>query len=191
MTLEQNTLEWLQWRRSKIGASDAPIIMLKSPWSTPYELWMEKIAGVKKSTNWAMQRGHELEPIAREMYEKHSGIKFTPMVKNHPQYEWMIASLDGVSCDGKHIIEIKCPGPENHALAESGEIPEYYVIQMMHQMMVCGLDACTYVSYRNGDIVVIPVERNEELCASILDAEKEFYESMRILEIPTSYKRKI
>ena len=37
--LQQNTPEWLEFRRLRIGASDAPVIMEVSPYTTPYTLW--------------------------------------------------------------------------------------------------------------------------------------------------------
>ena len=43
--LVQQSEEWLEFRRSRIGASDAPIIMGVSPWKTHYKLWVEKIQG--------------------------------------------------------------------------------------------------------------------------------------------------
>jgi predicted phage-related endonuclease len=42
--MQQQTPEWLEFRKNKIGASDAPIIMETSPWKTPYQLWLEKLS---------------------------------------------------------------------------------------------------------------------------------------------------
>lgn len=188
MQYEQNTIEWLQWRRSKIGASDAPVIMNRSPFCTAYELWYEKVAGVKRRKSYAMERGHELEPIARRLYEVHMGMKFAPQVKIHPKYEWMIASLDGISEDGNHIIEIKCPkNPHSHDIAVGGKIPEHYQIQMQHQMEVCGVKESTYVSFYDNAIVILQLEYDAELCKEMLEYERKFYESMRSLTPPEKY----
>jgi len=37
--LQQNTPEWIAFRVDKLGASDAPIIMESSPWTTPDRDW--------------------------------------------------------------------------------------------------------------------------------------------------------
>ncbi len=47
--LIQNTPEWHAFRRKRIGASDAPVIMGISPWKTPYQLWIEKTSGIESS----------------------------------------------------------------------------------------------------------------------------------------------
>ena len=46
--LTQNTPEWLEFRRKKIGASDAPIILEVSTWKTPYQLWLVKEVDLEK-----------------------------------------------------------------------------------------------------------------------------------------------
>ena len=75
MVMQQNTEEWLEFRRDKIGASDAPIIMGKSPWKTPHQLWEEKI-GVRTSSyeTAAMRRGKDLESEARKHFEQQTGL---------------------------------------------------------------------------------------------------------------------
>ena len=42
LSFEQNTNEWLSWRREGIGASDAPVIMGHSPWQKESELLLLK-----------------------------------------------------------------------------------------------------------------------------------------------------
>src|SRR5271170_1345030 len=121
----QNTPEWLEMRRNKIGASDAPIIMQVSPWKTPYQLWEEKLGIAKqKQISYEMQRGTNLEEIARQEFEKMTGLIIFPQVVQHPNFEWMIASLDGIDLAHENIVEIKCPGINDHQYALDGKIPE-------------------------------------------------------------------
>ena len=42
VSVEQGSKEWLALRNNKIGASDAPIIMGESSWTTPFQLWQIK-----------------------------------------------------------------------------------------------------------------------------------------------------
>jgi predicted phage-related endonuclease len=67
--LEQNTSEWLEYRSSHIGGSDAPIICDLSPWKTMEQLYLEKTGFSSKQSFMTakMQRGHDLEPRAREL----------------------------------------------------------------------------------------------------------------------------
>ena len=39
INLEQGTYEWLEWRMGGLGASDAPVVMGVSPYSTSRTLW--------------------------------------------------------------------------------------------------------------------------------------------------------
>src|SRR5271170_7079883 len=142
--LVQNTPEWEEMRKTKVGASDAPVIMEVSPYKTPYQLWQEKLSLATSKQNYAMQRGHEMEPMARAAFEELTGLMVTPMVKFHPLHAWMMASLDGVDVSGQNIAEIKCAGKEDHEIALSGQIPEKYFPQLQHQLEVCQLEMAYY-----------------------------------------------
>jgi putative phage-type endonuclease len=177
--MQQNTQEWLDFRKGKIGASDAPVIMGLSPWMTPLELYNEKVLGKERPSNWAMERGKELEPKAREMMEKMLLIKLEPKVVTHPEHEWMIASLDGISEDGKTAVEIKCPSSiASHLKAMGSEIPDHYQCQMQHQMAVTGLKKMIYGSYFQGECEVIELARDEKFINSMIKKEKEFFDMM-------------
>ena len=95
--LIQQSQEWLDYRKSKIGASDAPVIMGVSPWCTPYKLWMQKndlIPDTYKSR--AMSRGIAMEDTARAFFSLETGVLVEPSVVVHSDLDWMIASLDGL-----------------------------------------------------------------------------------------------
>ena len=177
--LQQNTQEWLDFRKNKIGSSDAPIIMKASPWKAPYELWQEKL-GIKEIPieNAFMRRGKDLEMEARQEFEKKTKTIVWPDVLVHPKYDFLIASLDGISPDKSIAVEIKCPGAKTHNMALEGKIPEHYNIQMQHQLMVTGLENMYYFSYDGKDDVVIEVKRDDVLIEEILEKEKAFYECM-------------
>jgi len=177
---EQNTSEWLEWRKDKIGASDAPIILGKSPWKSPYQLYEEKI-GLNQNfyENDAMARGKALEPYALDEISKELGMTLLPKVFVHPKYEYIIASLDGVSCDGKIAVEIKCPGVKSHVEALQGKIPSHYQIQMQHQMEVLGLDCIYYYSFDGEAGVTLKLQRDQKLIEDMLEMEHEFYECLR------------
>ena len=99
MHIKQGTPEWLELRRSRIGASDAATCAGLNPYNTVQKLYEEKVNGVEPYINSAMQRGTNLEPYARSAYEEMTGNAMFPDVKFHPEYDWMMASLDGLSMD--------------------------------------------------------------------------------------------
>lgn len=189
-TYQQNTDEWLEMRRNKIGASDAAVIMGKSPWSTPYILWEEKI-GLRpmKAKTKSMERGNALEESAREAFIKMTDIVVFDQVVFHPKIDWMMASLDGIDIEGKNIVEIKCPGPEDHDMALNGYVPEKYYPQLQHQMEVTGLDMAYYFSFDGERGVIVKVNRNQEFVDKMLKKETEFYACMQTLEPPKLTER--
>lgn len=174
--LTQNTPEWLEFRRKKIGASDAPIILEVSPWKTPYQLWLEKTSGVLPITSSRQKRGLELEELARQAFEKKTGMIMFPKVMLHPTFDWMMASLDGIDIDGQSIVEIKCPGQVDHDAAKDGKIPEKYIPQLQHQLAVTGLKLAYYFSFDGNDGVIIEVERNDSYIERMIDLEKAFWD---------------
>jgi len=183
--LQQNTEEWLEFRKSKIGSSDAPIIMGKSPWKTPYDLWEEKL-GMRESfwESKAMRRGKDLEPVALKSFQEKTGCVMWPDVKTHPEHHFIIASLDGITMNGKAAVEIKCPGEKTHQMALDGEIPEHYQIQMQHQLAVTDLAKMYYFSFDGEDGVILELQRDEEFIKEMIGKEAAFYTCMKDLVPP-------
>lgn len=182
--MEQNTQEWLDFRRNKIGASDCPVILGISPYRTSYQLWEEKVFGKEQIQTSAMARGHELEETARQEFEKLTGISVMPKVMVHPKRSWQMASLDGISFDGSTFVEIKCPNKEIHQMAEDGRIPVYYYAQMQHQMSVINADQGFYFSFDGSKGALVPINRDNGYIQVVLEKEEKFFECMINKEPP-------
>ena len=176
---------WLEDRRKYIGASDAPIIMGVSPWRTPYDLWLDKLGlSEDQPDNFAMKRGREMEPIARDAYTVMTGIVCEPRKIVHKTIPYMMANFDGIADDESITVEIKCPGREDHELAKDGVIPEKYLPQLQHQLEVIGHNRLHYFSYRDGDGVLIEVTKDEEFISELLAKEKEFWDYVQSATAP-------
>lgn len=173
--LIQQTEEWLEFRRGKIGSSDSPVIMGVSPWSTPYQLWLEKLTLKERRKTKRMQDGLEMEEKARACFEKMTGLFVLPDVALHPNIEWMIASLDGIDIERKHIVEIKCPGQEDHSCALQGKVPDKYYPQLQHQLEVCQLEMMNYFSFDGEHGKIIEVFRDDKYIKKMIAIEKEFW----------------
>jgi putative phage-type endonuclease len=183
--LAQNTEEWLKMRKDKIGSSDAPIIMGISPWRTPYQLWQEKLSLTESQIqNKAMSRGHQLEPKALSLVEQLTGLLLSPMIKFHTQHSWMMASLDAIDVEQKHIVEIKSPGQKDHQIAVSGQVPEKYFPQLQHQIEVCGVEFAFYFSFDGEDGILLKVYRDDKYIKNLISKEEQFYEYMQELVSP-------
>ncbi len=176
---EQGSETWKAMRKKFVCASDSATVLGISPYSTPLQLWEEKLGlRPERPANSAMERGTRLEPIARDIFEKKYRILMMPEVKIHPIDTWMMASLDGISLDGKEILEIKCTNRKNHEIAKAGKIPEYYKPQVQHQIYVSGVDYSYYCSFDSVDIVVVVVYRDDIFINAMIPKLREFYECM-------------
>ncbi|MGJ5654956.1 lambda exonuclease family protein, partial [Morganella morganii] len=117
------------------------------------QLVCETLTGQKEETfkSASMERGNELEAVAREMYclnEFDATVTETGFIQ-HPTIELFGASPDGlVNDDG--LIEIKCPNTATHIeTIKTGKPKREYILQMHGQMMCTGRRWCDFVSYDN------------------------------------------
>lgn len=172
----ENKEEWLAWRKKGLGSSDAPIIMGVSPWKTPYELWLEKTGRAgEQVTNWAMERGNKLEPRARALFEVENDKSFPAKNVVHSEYDFLRASLDGWCEETGEILEIKCPGVDDHIKAKQGILPEKYYPQVQHQLMVTGAKRAYYYSFDGKEGATVIVEPDLKYINALLLAEKNFW----------------
>jgi putative phage-type endonuclease len=183
--VDQNTPAWKVFRGKGLGASDAPVIMGDSPWSTPFELWSQKIGLLERApANFyqqrAMDRGTQLEPMVREKFEVQIGLKFPPIVAEHDHFEFVRASLDGFNEVVNKNLEIKCPSKVDHAKALKGVVPSKYVAQLAHQIIVTGAVSTYYVSYYSEDLPLAVVEVTPDAVynALLLDKLKAFWKNV-------------
>ena len=181
----QGTPDWLAWRKGGLGASDAPVLMGVSPYTTREQLLAEKVTGERRETNFAMRRGNRLEPTARELYRIVRQCDAAPQCVMHDSIDWLLASLDGL-CHDHHgeewIAEIKCWRWQNHDLCLGGVVPDEVYPQIQHQLLVTGLTRCDLVSYTEADrfsehqrLAIIEVAANPEYQAELLAACAEFW----------------
>jgi len=147
----QGTEEWESLRYGKIGGtrsdmllknSDAKYIELLSEHTEIYQ------PDYDSYMNDAMQRGHELEPKARELVSKYVGVEFI-------EAGWIDCGLIGISPDGitedlRFMCELKCLGAKKHTeVILSPEILADYLPQCIHYFTVNPtLEKLYFAAYR-------------------------------------------
>jgi len=176
--VEQGTREWIEWRHKGIGASDAPVIMGENPWKNVSEMLQHKCGAAKAGEeNEAMARGTMLEPEARKKYILKRGIDVQPACLQSKQYEWLRASVDGLSADGNVIVEIKCGNSTYRSTAMSGKVPSHYYGQLQHILAVTGLASLDFWCYSPGrPELLVTVNRDDGYIARLLKAEESFWQ---------------
>jgi putative phage-type endonuclease len=175
--LIQATPEWLLWRSKGIGASDAPTIMGENPWKTAAQLLSEKCGKAAEcAPSSAMVRGTELEPEARRAYELRTGRIMEPACLQSTQYEWLHASLDGLSQNLDTAVEIKCGESVYRKTADCGQVPDYYYGQLQHILAVTGLLSIDFFCYLpDRPAVLVPVDRDDAYIERLVIAEYQFW----------------
>lgn len=175
---EQGTQEWL---RSRLGCPSGSgfdkIISASGKPSTQSEgyinqLIAELLTGETteiKVTEW-MQRGTELEPIAREFYELASGNNVDEVgFCKHDTLECGVSPDGLIGDDGG--LEIKCPAPATHiAYLRGGVLPTKYKQQVMGCMWVTGRQWWDFVSYHESmPALIVRVSRDDDYITLLAD----------------------
>jgi len=200
--MEQRTDEWFAARAGKFTGSRFAMLMAKtkSGWSASHSnlialLAIERMTGscVEMYSNFAMQRGTELEPEAIAAYEDHNMLVVMPEAfLVHPTLDYVGCSPDGmVGDDG--MVEVKCPSAEaKHldALLKGSHAVEYKW-QLQGQLWVAGRKWVDAVSFdprwpEKHRLAIVRVERDEaaiaELEAECIKANDEVNEIIRKLD---------
>lgn len=164
--------EWMAWRESGIGASESSVLMGSLPfdWNDVLKLWKLKTKMIESDfvMNDAIQLGKDTEPEARRKYIEATGIRVQAKCFERIDLPFLNASLDGITKNGKHIVEIKCSGLPTWQKAKKGFVSPYYYSQIMQQMAVVGAESAHYWMYRSKEGgILINVPRNEEYIAEL------------------------
>lgn len=184
--LIQGSPEWLEFRKTKIGASIAPALMNESPYKrTALMLWKEMIGlSLPPPATFIKDKGHVLEEEVRQLLKKHHNLEVFPAVCTHESKEFMLASYDGLSLNGKVAVEIKCVKKEFHDMAIAGKIPQGFYGQVQHQIYVGDIEQMFYASYYpdhpddDKKLIVLPVNRDEEYIERMLEVEDKFWDCL-------------
>lgn len=147
-TVIQNTEEWHKLRGTRIGASEANIIMGVSEYTSPRQLHELKVnppEGERKENNFIQAKGHRTEPRLRAYVEMLYDGEFPDVVALSQEHDWLMASLDGCCSELEILAEFKLVGEEDYQLVKSGKwLPQYYP-QIQQQLLVTGYKMCVLV----------------------------------------------
>lgn len=183
LELDQGNELWQTWRKAGLGSSDAATIMGASPYMTAEQLMNIKTGQVERDRkfNPKLNRGRDLEPLARALYSKLRKIDVRPVCVIHDSYDWLRASLDGLSFDNSRVLEIKCINKGDHLLALNNQVPPQYWPQVQHQLLVTGLRDLDYWSYSESTkfpmherVALVQVQPDEGYMQELFEAELKF-----------------
>ncbi|MDW5376401.1 YqaJ viral recombinase family protein [Halomonas sp. HP20-15] len=190
LTLEQGTPEWHAARLGIVTMSELKTLLVKGKGSGSFgtgalsymnQLIGERITGEPSDAfqgNAHTQRGHELEPVARELYSEATGntqLKQVGIILNHGA-GYSPDSL--VDSDG--LIEVKTKLPKYQIeLLLAGELPQEHIAQCQGGLWVSEREWIDFVSYWPGmPLFVKRAYRDETLIRTIAERVEAFYEEL-------------
>lgn len=180
VNLSQRDDDWKAWRKQGITASDAAILLNRSPYKTRWRLWAEKTGFAREvdlSLNPLVRRGIRNEDVARQAFEaKHSDL-LLPVCVESEEYPLMRASLDGLRENGEPV-ELKSPGQtvweSVYADETSSRAYQLYYPQIQHQVLVTEAKQGWLVFHYEGQLKEFHISRDEAMLKALL-AEAEVF----------------
>lgn len=153
VNLRQRDAAWHVWRSQGVTASDAAVLINKSPYKTVWRLWAEKVGYAVPedlSANPNVIRGVEFEDAARRAYEDKHNELLLPVCAESSIEPIIRASLDGLDGQGRPV-ELKCPAlstwDDVKAHGEDTDAFRLYLPQVQQQLYVTGADEGFLVFY--------------------------------------------
>lgn len=159
--IKQGSDKWLKLRLGKFGSTDAQAIASQGRGMETkcYEKVAELITGELgyQYTNPDIERGNNLEDMARSAYEIATG-NIVKQVGYVEVSDHVGGSPDGL-VDDDGLIEIKCPNNINFVrFLDTRKIDSAYMWQMQHLIHITNRKWCDYVVF-NEALDRIEVER--------------------------------
>lgn len=178
--LEQGSSEWHAWRKGVIGASDAPKIMGENPWGSRSSLLDEKLGLVREFRGNAKTReGNSFEGDARKSLESKYKMRLKPTIVQDSKEPFLAASLDAICSNHENLFEIKAGLKAYDHTKMTKSVPEYYLGQLQHMLMVTEMDSLTYAVYRpDKPLLTLKVYRNDSYIKRLRKKEKEFVQEL-------------
>lgn len=109
-----------------------------------------------------------------------TGRQVWPACLQSTRYDWLRASVDGLTVNGDAVVEIKCGNRVYQMASQDDSVPDYYYGQTQHILAVTGLDSLDFWCYWPGNPeLLIPVPRDAVYIERLLDRELEFWRQAR------------
>lgn len=194
VTPEQARAEWLESRKSVIGASDGAAILGISPWSTAYEVWLDK---TNRITDWqgnsATRAGQAFERAVLDEAEIDLGLLNRNVRVVHPELP-IASTLDAQVADSLSPVEAKTTGIVGRVYGDWGEaltdqIPDYYLIQVHTQLLVTGAElGYLFALIAGRGVVKYQIERSDAVCSQLARIYSEWWEKHVVRDVPPELK---
>lgn len=182
---------WLAQRNTGVGASEIAILLGASEWGSNLELYYRKIGETEdaRDDNELMLWGRLLEAPIRDEVAKRAGITILDAparLLRSTLHPWALATPDALTANGEPV-EVKNLSHGYDPEAWADQIPEKYLLQCQHQMLVTGADRCLFGALLWGSKLIWEwVPRDQMLVRKIIHAGSTFWGHVEMRTPPPS-----
>jgi len=180
--------EWISARRLGIGATDAGAILNKSNWSSPLQVYMDKVGELpEREDTLRFKIGRAFEPVLVRTWEEETGKKarqYDFCIHSKKDYPFLIASVDGIVLGEDAGLEIKTASEFDDSW-DSDDLRDQYVLQCQHSMNVTGRSKWYLaVLHGFGKLKRYVINRDDALIKTLQEREIEFWEKNILSKTP-------
>lgn len=185
-----DSLEWIEWRRGGIGASDIAALMGVCPYKSALDIYNDKKGLSQRKTNSSMQRGIQYEAEARRVFNRGFEHPFEPILCEDEEFPIFRASLDGYCTFTRQLVEIKIPKREVLDMARYGQVPIHYLYQMQWQLMITGACKGYFFCYNPESLesYIVDVYPDDNLIVNLIRKASSFWREHILTNIPPKDK---
>lgn len=179
-------------RREIIGGSDVAPILGMSPWTSPLDVWREKVGPeecqrqgiepLERQDSEPMRWGRLLEPILCQQAAERTSLPLGPAFQ--VRQDWRQASIDATL--GGDPLEVKTSRrDEDWGDAGTDGVPIYYLTQVAWYLALTGKSRAYVAALFGGnDFRVYNVWRDEKIEATMLAKVAEWRERHILAKVP-------
>lgn len=178
--------QWLDYRRTGIGGSDASTVAGLNPYSSLYTLYNDKLGLIPtKEDNEAMRQGRDFEDYVASRWMEATGkkVRRNCYMWRSDEHPFMLADIDREVVGENAGLECKTTSAYSKADLEGGEVPLTYYVQCQHYIAVMGFDRMYLAVLVLGvGFYHFTIDRDEDEIAALIEQEEAFW---RLLETKT------
>lgn len=185
INVSQRTDSWRLWRTQGISASEAAVIMNRSPYKSQWRLYAEKTGLVLEQSldnNPLIRAGIQQEPAALQHFEEKHDVLLLPICGESERYPLMRASFDGLT-EENEPVEIKCPHEttfmEVFLNKEQSDAYQLYWCQVQQQLLVAEAERGFLYFYQNGQTIEFEIQRDDSFIKSLIETAMDFWAAVK------------
>lgn len=175
--------EWLAFRKTGVGGSDAATIVGMNPWGSRYSLWAYKKGLLpEREDNEAMRVGRDLEEYVAQRFAETTGKKVRRInaILRNEKYPFALANID------RDIVGedagLECKTTSDYTIRKYGEddFPEKYYCQCVHYMAVTGAKKwyLAVLQLTSREVRIFELQRDEAEIEALMAAENLFWQQV-------------